>query len=66
VDPVPPDAVARTLAAAAAEVARRHRPNRYGVCLGCSELGGRLVFIERCEQLRWAEAVRALYAPPTE
>jgi hypothetical protein len=61
-DPAERDAIAHTLAAAA-EVLRQHVPNRYGVCLGCSELGGRLVFIECCVQRQWAEAARARYAP---
>ncbi len=62
-DPAGRDAVERTLAAAA-EVARQHVPNRYGCCVGCSALGGRLVFIEQCAQIQWAEAVRAAYARP--
>ncbi len=64
-DPAGRDAVERTLAAAA-EVLRLHVPNRYGVCMGCSALGGRLVFIECCVQRQWAEAVRARYAPPAD
>ncbi|HYS40815.1 MAG TPA: hypothetical protein VEO01_34825 [Pseudonocardiaceae bacterium] len=64
-DPAGRDAMERILAAAA-EVVRRHVPNRYGVCVGCSELGGRLVFIEYCGQRQWAEAVRAAYARPAE
>jgi hypothetical protein len=55
----------RTLAAAA-EVLRLHVPNRYGVCMGCSALGGRLVFVEHCAQVRWAEAVRVAYARPAD
>jgi hypothetical protein len=64
-DPAGRDGVRRTVAAAD-EVLRRHVPNRFGVCLGCSRLGGRLVFIECCAQRQWAEAVRARWARPAD
>lgn len=45
----------------AAEVLRRHVPDRDGWCLGCSQVWGRLVLIEQCTQAQWAAAVFAAY-----
>ena len=48
----------------AAEVLRQHVPDGDGWCLGCSELWDRLVFIDQCQQARWATAVHVAYAMP--
>lgn len=58
------DRVARTLAVAA-EVLRRHTPDRGGWCLGCLSLWGRLAPYP-CETAKWATAVRAAYADPRD
>jgi hypothetical protein len=49
------------LLAAAMAVLRQHVPDRDGWCRGCSEVWGRLVFIDQRTQVRWAKAVQAAY-----
>jgi hypothetical protein len=49
------------LLAAAAEVLLVHFRNGDGCCAGCLACWGRLVAIERCTQVEWAEAVRKVY-----
>ncbi len=55
-----PDPRDRVLAYAA-DVLRHHIPDRDGWCRGCSDLWGRLVFIDQCTQVQWAAAVEAAY-----
>jgi hypothetical protein len=59
-DPADRDGIQR-LRTAAAEVLRQHTPDEDGWCTGCLGLWGRLVLFP-CESVRWAAAVRAVYA----
>jgi hypothetical protein len=58
--PHAPEAVGQTLAAAT-EVRRLHVANTAGWCLGCLTGWNRLVLIEHCTQLRWANTVHTRY-----
>jgi hypothetical protein len=60
VAPHAPEPVGQTLAAAT-EVRGLHVANPAGWCLGCLTGWNRLVLIEQCTQLQWANTVHTRY-----